>query len=116
MLVDLPRSKTEIMIRAVRDHLADALSTLPGLVAGGEDAALHFYFANLTHMHKDLSPALMQAYADWVRLGTRGAIEQLIAQSERHWNALAGQMLDIYRAHPDDFASRLQTLIENNRL
>ena len=32
MLTSLPRSRAEIMARAVRDHLADALSTLPGLL------------------------------------------------------------------------------------
>ena len=115
MLAALPRSQAEIMIRAVRDHLADALSTLPGLVAEGTDAALHFYFANLPNMHKHLFPALMQAYKDWLTEGQRGSIEALIPASERHWSALAERMLELYRAGPDDFVEQLQTLIENNR-
>ncbi len=115
MLAGLSRSQAELMARAVRDHLADALSTLPGLVADGEDAALHFYFASLTNMHKHLFPALAEAYAGWVSDGSRAAIVNLIAESRSHWSALSGRMLDIYRAGSDDFSGQLQTLIENNK-
>jgi len=115
MLASLPRSKTEIMIRTVRDHLADSLTTLPGLVGKGNDASLHFYFANLTNMHKHLFPALIQAYESWVMRGKREAIEKLVPAGKTHWNALANQMLDIYRKDPNNFANRLQTLVENNK-
>jgi hypothetical protein len=115
MLASLPRSKTEIMIRAVRDHLADSLTTLPDLVSKGKDAALHFYFANLTSMRKYLFPALTQAYETWVKRGERMAIVDLVPMSEAHWKALAKQMLDVYRANPKDFGNRLQILVENNK-
>jgi len=114
MLAGLPRSKTEIMIRAVRDHLADSLTTLPGLVGKGKDASLHFYFANLPNMHKNLFPALIQAYESWVIGGKRELIEELVPASKAHWDALSRQMLDIYRKDPDDYAKQLQTLVENN--
>lgn len=116
MLASLPHSKAEIMIRAVRDHLADALTTLPGLVDHGTDASLHFFFANLTNMRKHIFPTLRQAYETWVAGGQREAIAGLGPTSESHWNALADRMLDLYRSHPDDFARRLQTLVEDNRL
>jgi hypothetical protein len=115
MLSSLPRSKTEIMIRAVRDHLADSLTTLPDLVTKGKDASLHFYFANLTNMQKHLFPALIQAYESWVIRGRREAIEELVPASKIHWNALAKQMLDVYRKDPDDCANQLQILVENNK-
>jgi len=115
MLASLPRSKTEIMIRAVRDHLADSLTTLPGLVSKGKDASLHFYFANLASMRKHIFPALTQAYETWVSQGERYAIEELVPVSETHWNALANKMLDIYRNSPDDYANQIQTLVEDNK-
>jgi hypothetical protein len=115
MLGGLPRSKTEIMIRAVRDHLADSLTTLPGLLGSGKDAALHFYFANLPNMHKNLAPALMGAYESWAGAGKRSVIEDLMPASEAHWSALANEMLDIYRKYPDDCAGRLQILVENKK-
>jgi hypothetical protein len=115
MLASLPRSKTEIMIRAVRDHLADSLTTLPGLISKGKDASLHFYFANLASMRKHIFPALTQAYETWVTRGERDAIKELVPVSETHWNTLANQMLDIYRNSPDDFANQIQTLVEDNK-
>jgi hypothetical protein len=115
MLAGLPRSKAEIMIRAVRDHLADSLTTLPGLLGNGKDTSLHFYVANLPNMHKNISPALIQAYESWVMTGKRNVIEELVPVSKSHWAALASQILEVYRRHPDDYASRLQTLVENNK-
>jgi hypothetical protein len=115
MLAGLPHCKAEIMIRALRDHLADSLTTLPGLLGNGKDTSLHFYIANLPNMHKNLSPALMQAYESWVVTGKRSVIEELVPASKSHWAALASQVLDVYRDYPDDYASRLQTLVENNK-
>jgi hypothetical protein len=115
MLAGLPHSKTELMIRAVRDHLADSLTTLPGLVEEGKDASLHFYFANLPNMHKHLFPALLQAYESWVKLGRREVIEELLPASNTHWSRLARQILDLYRKNTDDYVKRLQALIEDNR-
>ena len=116
MLASLPRSRTEIMLRAVRDHLADSLTTLPGLIELGQDAPLHFYLANLTNMQKELFPALVQAYEHWVECGSRDELASLLPASEAHWSKLARQILDCYRESPDDGATRLLTLVENNRL
>lgn len=115
MLASLPHSKLEIMIRAVRDLLADSLTTLPGLIQEENDASLHFYFANLTGMQKYLSPTLMQGYETWVTQGRRNAIAELPPASRTHWNALANQLLELYRANPDDLANRLQGLVENSK-
>lgn len=95
-----------------RDHLADSLTTLPDLISKGKDASLHFYFANLTNMHKHLFPALIQAYESWVTQGKLEAIEELVPASKTHWNELANQMLETYRKNPNNFANQLQTLIE----
>jgi len=116
MLASLPRSRTEIMLRAVRDHLADSLTTLPSLIERDQDAPLHFYLANLTNMQKELFPALVQAYEYWVGSGRRDKFSNLLPASEDHWSELAQQLLDCYRKNPDDSAGRLQVLVENNRL
>ena len=115
MLANLPHSQAEIMIRVVRDHLADSLTTLSHLVAQGDDASMHFYFANLTNMHKHLAPTLMQAYETWVAEGRREVIEELVPASESHWGDLARQMLRVYRHNPDNFARPLQTLVESSK-
>jgi len=115
MLGRVPGTKAEIMVRAVRDHLADSLTTLPGLLASGKDESMHFYFANLGNMQKHLFPALMQAYDSWVASGELAAIERLAPSSEAHWQALAGRMLDLYRSDPEDLAGRLVVLVEDSR-
>jgi hypothetical protein len=115
MLASVPRSKTEIMIRAVRDLLADSLTTLPALADSDNDASLHFFFANLTGMQKYLFPALMQGYESWTMHGSRQAIEDLVSASQTHWNGLADRMLEVYRSDPDDFGEPLQNLIENSK-
>jgi hypothetical protein len=115
MLGRVPATKAEIMIRAVRDHLADSLTTLPGLLAADKDASMHFYFANLGNMQKHLFPALMQAYDSWVAGGELAAIGRLASAAEAHWQALAERMLDLYRDDPDDLAERLVVLVENSR-
>jgi hypothetical protein len=57
----------------------------------------------------------MKAYESWVMQGQREAIEELVAASKTHWSALSSQMLDIYRKDPDDYANRLQILVENSK-
>ncbi|TNF88884.1 MAG: hypothetical protein JSU67_07440 [Gammaproteobacteria bacterium] len=116
MLAAVSRSKAEFMIRAVRDHLADSLTTLPQLLREGDDASLHFFFANLTNMRKYLFPSLTRAYEDWVAGGKRETIDELLTASKNHWSGLAEQMLDVYRDNPDNFAKRLQVLVEASKL
>ncbi len=114
MLAAMPRSKTAFLLRAVRDHLADSLSTLPGLLAVDDDAPLHFFFANLTHLRKHLFPALASAFDDWTDGGRRDAIEDLLPASETHWHSLAQQVLERYREDPAGSTRSIGELIESN--
>ena len=116
MLAGIPRSKIEFMLRAVRDHLADALCTLPGLLESDADAPLHFFFANLTGMRKHLSPALGRAYDDWNASGDRGALADMLPASKAHWQSVAERVLSLYRADPQGCAEDLIDLIDNHRL
>ncbi len=116
MLVAMPRSRTAFLLRAVRDHLADSLSTLPGLLAVDADAPLHFFYANLTHLRKQLFPALVSAFDDWSVSGRRHAIEDLLPASTAHWQALAHQVLERYREDPTGSAGEIGALIESSAL
>ena len=116
MLASMPHSKAEIMVRAVRDHLADALSTLPGLLSGMSTASLHFYIANLANMRKALFPGLMAAYETWTVTGNTRALEQLTGEAAAHWQRLADKMLDIYREQGPGCQPALVALIEKNTL
>ena len=65
LLVKLPHSKAELMLRAVRDHLADSISTFPSLIEEQNEASIHFYMGNLNNMRKHLYPSLQEAYQQW---------------------------------------------------
>lgn len=93
MLAELSRSKVEIMVRAVRDLLADCLSTLPGLVERDQHAALHFFFANLTGMRRHLFPEALDSYRRWLE-GDRRALQRLADSGAARWLDVAQQILD----------------------
>lgn len=111
MLVGTSRSKTEFQIRAVRDHLADCLSTLPLLLADNNHASLHFYFANLTAMRKEIFPQAVQAYQDWVASGNTDAFIQLIDWGARHWLNVAKAILELHQSNEPDFPKQVDILV-----
>jgi len=116
MLAKLPHSKAEIMVRAVRDHLADALSTLPGLLENRNTAALHFYIGNMANMRKELFPKLLAAYDTWTVTGNTQALEQAAQQSAAHWQMLAEIILELHQQQGRDCQPALIELIEAHPL
>lgn len=116
MLADMPRSAAELMARAVRDHLADCLSTLPALLDSPTPACLHFYFGNLRAMRKELFPGLHRAYEAWVERDSLDELYAITRRGTRHWQEVAEQMLNLYREDGGRFTRNVETLIQNNRL
>ena len=114
MLASLSHSKTEIMVRAVRDHLADALSTLPELLSEMNIPALHFYIANLTNMRKQLYPSLIAAYNTWTTTGDSRAFDCCTSDSVTHWQTLCEDILVIYRQKKSGYQQELVSLIESS--
>jgi hypothetical protein len=116
MLASLPHSKAEIMVRAVRDHLADALSTLPGLLENVNTASLHFYIGNMTNMRKELFPKLLAAYETWTVTGNTQALEQAAVLSATHWQMLTEKILSLHQQQGRDSQPALIELIEAHTL
>ena len=116
LLISLPYTRAELMLRAVRDHLADAITTLPALLERDNEASLHFYFGNLTHMRKHLSPSLMEAYKKWQDSGNRRKLEELANRNEEHWSQLTEAILRIEPDPERQYIEEIQELIEDNRL
>jgi len=108
MLAALPSGKAEIMLRAVRDNLADCLVTLPALIERAVPAALHFYVGNMSNMRKALFPSLVSAYDAWTVSGNTTELQAVSARAAMHWQSLALDLLNIY-SH--DQADCLQTLV-----
>jgi len=116
LLAAIPHSKAEIMVRAVRDNLADMLSTLPGLLQQPDTASLHFYMANMNNMRKSLFPGILAAYETWIRTGDILELEQITERAATHWQWLAENILDLFREHGNKCQPALIALIEANTL
>lgn len=111
MLLDaLPRSQAELIARAVRDNLADCLSTLPALIAAQNNAALHFYFANFSGMRRELFPEAMAAYRQWLETGRTDMLSATCRQGAERWLALARQILDLYRQGANPLGTAIEQL------
>jgi hypothetical protein len=112
LLGDLARSKAEIMVRAVRDLLADCLSTLPGLLQRESPAALHFFFGNFTGMRRQLFPEALDSYRRWVEGDTR-ALAQLAADGAGRWQGVAQQILALHRQYGAEIGPHIEQLLDH---
>jgi hypothetical protein len=112
MLASMQHSKAEIMLRAVRDNLADVLSTLPGLLKEADAASLHFYMANMSNMRKELFPAVVTAYEHWTVSADTRELEQLVDKGAAHWQSLAETCLAVYKDSRDNREPALISTIE----
>ncbi|MCP5142896.1 MAG: hypothetical protein H6980_11145 [Gammaproteobacteria bacterium] len=114
MLMQLSSTPAELMARGIRDHLADALVTLPRLLDGGNAASFHFYIGNLTNMRKHLFPSMGTAYNDWLVDHDDKPLRALIDRAQGHWQQLAAKLLARFQAGGDSKA--LMEIVEANRL
>ena len=114
MLAAVSPSKAEIMLRAVRDNLADCLVTLPALLQKAEPAALHFYIGNMGNMRKALFPALVSAYDAWTVSGNTRDLQAVSARATEHWQSLALGLLETFSHSGPDCQQTLVGCIEDN--
>ncbi|WP_231373397.1 Sfum_1244 family protein [Thioalkalivibrio sp. ALE19] len=87
-------TREERVLRAVRDHLADMLVTLPALLSGTGDGSLHLYFARLGGMRAALFPQLHDAYEQAIHEESPEAIRRLVVPAREHWLATARELLE----------------------
>lgn len=121
MVLDLAQTPAEIMVRAVRDHLADCLVTLPTLVQMDDPASLHFYMGNLTAMRREVFPALLCTYQGWWELESAGTGDAqgfagLAIRGRDHWERVARGILELHRAEGADAAVAIARLVQSQRL
>ena len=112
MLLDLIQTPAEIMARAVRDHLADCLVTLPALAETGDAPSLHFYLGNLSHMRRAIFPAVEAAYDNWLAGEGTADLAAVAARGRDHWDTLARAMLDLHNDLGPAAAGPIRDLVE----
>ncbi|WP_457667866.1 Sfum_1244 family protein [Thiolapillus sp.] len=111
MLLDLALSPAELMARAVKDHIADSLRTLPMLLESGAPASIHFYVGNLSGMRRHLFPQLQEAYEWWREQGDLSSLKQTASDQRPHWQELARDMMAVHRRLGVGSAETLRRLV-----
>ena len=112
MLAAFSRSKAEIMVRAVRDILADCLSTLPSLLTSNNTASLHFYFANFTGMRKHLYPEALEAYRRWATADDHQALSVMVESGQRRWLETARAIMNLFKEKGEHAGTAIENLLE----
>lgn len=116
MLMALLGTPAELMLRAVRDHWADCLETLPLLLSWPEGhPSMHTFVGNLGNMRKSMAPGLGPAYEAW-REGNPGAMKAWVSRGASHWQAVAEEALELYAAGGGDTARRLAAHLERRSI
>ena len=92
--------RAEIVARAVRDNLADCLSTLPQLIARDAAGPIHFYFANFEGMRSRLFPLLARAYGRWRESGSVDSLREAARAGCAHWHETGLALLQVYQTDP----------------
>ncbi len=116
MLLDLSATPAELAARAVRDHWADCSVTLPRLLREGRSASIHFFMGNLTHMRKQIFPALGKAYQAWQAQAAEEPMLAVAAEGARHWSAVASAILQLHAEDPAAAAHEIQLFVQQNHL
>jgi hypothetical protein len=116
LIASLPRSQAEFMVRAVRDLLADCLSTLPALLERQHSGSIHFYFSGHKGMRQKLFPGLEKAYQDWVDSGDWDTLHHSVELGRQHWSKTADTILDIYGRNRDEPQPLLEKYLQSSIL
>jgi hypothetical protein len=88
--------RSELLLRAVRDNLADCLVTLPALIERAAWPSVLFWLANLDGMRRELLPACAELDAQKVGAGEAArALQTLAARGAEHFERLARRLLKL---------------------
>lgn len=112
MLGFLARTRAESVARAVRDLLADCLSTLPDLLQRAHLPGLHFYFATFEGMRRQLFPQAMLAYRSFLPHGDLRPLAEIVHEGKGRWLALARDMLSQYQSDAAACRATIEALPE----
>ena len=110
MLGQLTSRHAELLVRAVRDHLADCLVTLPTLLEREAVGSLHFYLANLSGLRRALFPALSLAYENWLDSGDTTRLSSVVKTAEAHWLDAARRLATPCHCEPAQADARINAL------
>ena len=106
----------ELMLRSIRDNLADCIMTIPNIIENLEPARLHFYIANIGNMRKVLFPALREAYDKWLDDHSTMHFLKIANEGEEHWLSVAKSLQDMFQKEGKIDLDRFKDFIESRAL
>jgi hypothetical protein len=112
MLLGLSGTPGEPVARAVRDLLADCLSTLPALIERGNLPALHFYFATFDAPRRSLFPQALEAYERFAASGSLEPLARTVQEGKDRWLESARRLAAL---SPSARSAALQELAARSR-
>ena len=110
MLATNSRTRVELVARAVKDHLADAMVTLPELIARKNHASLHFYMANLHGMRRDIFPSLIDAYRRWQDGRSIHELAATVEATHPYWQQSAEKLLRAWQCSGENGNKLLENI------
>ncbi|KPK07840.1 MAG: hypothetical protein AMJ64_05415 [Betaproteobacteria bacterium SG8_39] len=111
MLASVTNPRSEVVARAIRDLLADCLSTLPALLERVNLPALHFYFATYDAPRRQLFPQALEAYEHFVHTGALDRLRHAVHEGTARWLAQARALLALDpAAHEPALSALLETV------
>ena len=113
LIISLKGRRAEILARAVRDNLADCLSTLPRLIERDATGSIHFFFANFEGMRGAVFPLLDAAYRRWRETGSYAALRNAAQAGRAHWHEAALALLRVYQSNPDAAEATIAAWVED---
>ena len=116
MLADVAGGRAELLARAVRDNLADCLSTLPALLEDPQPARLHFLMASMAGLRGEIFPALREAYERWHAGGGTAGLRRALEAGTEHWSRIGRRMLELHAAGELLRPARLDALVAEAQL
>ena len=111
MRLALHKRRTELHVRAVRDHVADLTVTLPTLLHDGSSTAIHFWFAGFDGVRKLLFPSLTDAYQAWCSGDGGVALQRAARRGAAHFSELAEQVLALHVRHGEHAGAHIESLL-----
>jgi hypothetical protein len=110
MVAALRGPRAEALARAVRDNLADCLSTLPALARRAAPGPIDLYAAMFEGLRRELFPRLVAAHA----AADLGALRAAAEAGAAHWARVGRLVLDAFGAAADGEAA-LERLLGGKR-
>jgi len=98
MLEQIGDRRAELVLRAVRDLLADCLVTLPALLERRATASLHFWFSNFDGVRRSLAPQFLDARAAGSGMIDNDRLWEAVARGAHQWHSIATELLARWRA------------------